>query len=419
MSPTFHETGPHAADLAAHAHVAPAPLSAAPPPPAAPPPSTGRATVYGYAPYWQDAMDQDWDRLTHIAIFSVGVASDGSLTSTGNWTGVAPDVVPVAHAHGVKVDLCVTSFYDSEHAAVLPDAGRRAALVEALGRQVDAYGADGVNVDFEGLDAAYMGDFTRFVQELAARVGEVYVATPAVDWSQAYDYPALAAASDGLFIMGYGYHWTGGDPGPNDPLAASSRWGTYAIDWTVADYLSTGAPADKIILGLPLYGQEWPAGTTVPGSAWGDGWSVELDEARGIAAAEGGLWDDASATAYVLRDGTQLWFDDDAALQARMHWAVETGLQGVGFWALGYEGSDPGFWDMVAAETTWDDGGTTPVDTGDTQGTDTDTDTDTPAGQAEVHHHAEDPGGCASVPGAGWLAVTVSGLLARRRARAR
>ncbi len=411
--------GPHAAQAAEYGHLPPAALSAAPPAPPAPPPATERATVYGYAPYWEDAMDQDWDSLTHLSIFSVGVNTDGTLTDTANWTSVAGEVIPVAHAYGVKVDLCVTSFYDDEHSAILPSASRRATLVNALAAQVEAYDADGVNVDFEGLDASLMGEFTAFVEELAARVPAVYVATPAIDWSGAYDYPALADASDGLFIMGYGYHWTGGDPGPNDQLYASSRWGTYALDWTIDDYLGTGAPADKIILGIPLYGQEWPAGTDIPGSAWDDGWSVTMDEAEAIYRDEGGQQDAASTTAYVLRSGTQLWFDDDANVQARIQFAMDRGLQGVGFWALGYEGADTAFWDMVASETRLESGtgGTDTTDPGTTDsGTDPGTDTtDTPAGRAEVVSGG-DPGGCATAPAAGWWAA-VLGLAAIRRRR--
>ena len=42
---------------------------------------------------------------------------------------------------------------------------------------------------------------------------EVVVDMPAVDWSDAYDESTLATLSDGLFIMGYDYHYSGGDPG--------------------------------------------------------------------------------------------------------------------------------------------------------------------------------------------------------------
>jgi len=47
----------------------------------------------------------------------------------------------------------------------------------------------------------------------------VTLATPAVDWSSAWDFNALATESDGLFIMGYDYYWKGSSTtGPVSPL---------------------------------------------------------------------------------------------------------------------------------------------------------------------------------------------------------
>ena len=72
---------------------------------------------------------------------------------------------------------------------------------------------------------------------------EVTIAMPAVDWNNAWDYNALASISDGLFIMGYGYHWSGSsNSGPNSPLTGPG----YTITWTVIDYLNK--PIDKKLL---------------------------------------------------------------------------------------------------------------------------------------------------------------------------
>ncbi len=45
-------------------------------------------------------------------------------------------------------------------------------------------------------------------------------------------------------------------------------------------------------------------------------------------------------------------YDDSDSLQVKVHWAVERGLAGVGFWALNYESGDSTFWQMVTDETT-------------------------------------------------------------------
>ena len=333
--------------------------AAAPPPP---PPSTGpvlppgrrpSSTVYGYHAYWTGSpLDIDFSRLTHVAVFNVELAADGSLSATSRWTDVAGDLVPLAHGYGTKVHLCVTSFDDSVTNAVLSSASRREAAASALQALVEDYGADGVNVDIEGLDASQRDNMTAFVAELAAAVGEVYVATPAIDWSDAYDYAALAAASDGLFIMGYDYHWGGGDPGPIAPLRGGSPWSDHALDWTVADYRSTGVPDDKLVLGLPLYGRQWSTDSSdVPGTSTGSSTAFLMYSALEEATARGSLYDTVTSTPYILEDDSQLWFDDIASVRDRIAYGIDEGLQGVGFWALQYEGDPATFWAMVSEET--------------------------------------------------------------------
>lgn len=316
-----------------------------------------RITVYGYHPYWgPDPTTLDFSRLTHLAIFNVDLQADGTLTDTDRWTAVAGDVVPLAHAEGVSVHLCITSFDDDVMASVLPDPAKRAVTIAQLVDLVDAYGADGVNVDFEGLDYELKDDFTAFIEELYPLVTELTIAMPAIDWNGSYDYDQLALSSDGLFIMGYDYHWRGGNPGPVSPLYGGDPWNQYSLEWSVDDYLTWGATRDKLILGLPLYGLEWPTTSNdVPGTSTGEGWTVYMSSGDAIAAEEGTDWDDTSLTPYILRESSQVWYDNTESLQYRIQWAVDADLQGIGFWALGYEGENSDFWDMVSGETAWDD----------------------------------------------------------------
>ena len=194
------------------------------------------------------------------------------------------------------------------------------------------------------MSSTHKSQLVSLVEELKERVDEVTVATPAIDWLGAYDYDALANASDGLFIMGYGYHWSGGDPGPLAPLYGGSPWSDYSLDWSVDDYLYYGAPADKIILGLPLYGRDWPTtSNSVPGSATGTGSSIVISSAISEAATYGRLYDTVTDTPYYFPDSvSQVWYDDNTSVREKISYAVDQNLLGVGFWALQYEGGDPG-----------------------------------------------------------------------------
>ncbi len=381
--------------------------------------------VYGYLPYWEYGPSRvPWEYLTHLAIFSVGANSDGSLSSTANWTSRAAEAVDLGHANGVSIHLCVTNFDSASQHSILSSPANRQRLVDALADQVHAYGADGVNVDFEGLDAQDKDAFVTFIQELKAAVDEVWIAMPAIDWWGSYDYDRLSAEADGLFIMGYEFYGTWGDPGPNAPLFNSPLWGTYAYDWVVDDYLAYGATLDKLVMGLPTYGHEWEvaAPEQVPTSATGGAWTMLYRDCADEFPIYGRNYDTDSDTPWYATPSTQVWCDDAESLGTRMEWLIwDAGLAGIGFWALGYDDNDPELWDRVAENTMVQDRGTTGGATGGTTGgatggTTGDDPAPPPSGRA--WDRVALAGGCAAAPlaGGGWaLALAALGALRRRR----
>ncbi|MFM2247634.1 MAG: hypothetical protein RL071_3708 [Pseudomonadota bacterium] len=316
------------------------------------PPTEGRpeVVVYGYLAYWAGSVETvPYASLTHLAIFNVDLRADGTLADTARWTTVAPRAVELAAPHGVRVHLTLTCFDADVMRAVLPSASRRATLVDQLGDLVESAGAHGVSVDCEGMPASLRGDFVTFLAALDARVPEISVALPSVDWSDAYDYAAIATHADQLFIMGYGYHWSGGDPGPNAPLEGGAGWPTWSLAWSVEDYREKGVPDEQIVLGLPLYGHRWPTtSTAVPGESTGVASTVTMENAVPEADAAGRCWDAHTLTPYALPSSrSQLWYDDTESVGLKAAWAVEQGLGGFGFWALDYEGADPDFWATI------------------------------------------------------------------------
>ncbi len=347
-------SGPHAAalhdvlagEVAVRAPVRrPTPLAL----PAVPPPATAR--VYGYQAYWAADLDAvPWDALTDLALFAAEATGSGTLTNTSRWSEAAR-ALALAEPYGVKVHLCVIQFTPSVLSELLGSATARAALVDALAAEVARTGAHGVNVDFEGVPASRRADMVSFTAALAARVPEVVLATPAVDWSNAWDYAALTDHAD-LFIMGYGYHWSGGSPGPVDPLYGRAPWGEKSLDWSIADYLDAGADPERVILGLPLYGIAWPTPNgSVPGTSTGTGRSVFYAEANGIAATSGPRFDAPSRTPWTFTGSEQLWYSNAASVLERTDAALDAGLAGVGFWALHYDDNDPALWDGLRART--------------------------------------------------------------------
>jgi Glycosyl hydrolases family 18/FlgD Ig-like domain len=312
--------------------------------------------VYGFHPYWMnDAYTAyEWSLLSAVAWFSLELDGGGQVADAHGWPWNA--FVTEAHAHGVPVLVTATLFDAVALDGLLANPAHRAAAVANVVAQVVAGGADGVCVDFEGVPHARKADLVTFLGELQSALSgavaspRLTIATPAVDWGDAFDYDQLAANCDQLVVMAYDYHWSGsGSAGPIAPLGG---WGTYDLPWTVNDYVTYGAPRDKMLLGVPYYGYEWGTVSGAAGAATtGAGLARTYGQAAGDAATFGSMWDAPSSTPWMAyQDPTwfQTWYDDSVSLAAKYAFAEAEDLAGVSIWALGYDGARPELWGALA-----------------------------------------------------------------------
>ncbi len=321
--------------------------------------------VYGYLPYWE--MDYDfphWELLTTVAWFSVNMNTEGDADDWNGWGGDATEaLVAEAHANGVLVTVTITNFSDSSIGALLGDPARRANAIETCLMLMSVHGVDGVNIDFEFVPASAKSDFVTFMSDLKQAVqaaqpnghaGHVTLAGPAVDWGKAYDYDQLLMHTDGIMIMAYGYHWQGGNPGPISPLYGGGKWGKYAVDFTIDDYLTYGGVENrhKIIVGLPFYGRSWPvASEAIPGTALSSGSAITFDVAAPEAETYGAGWDDDAKNPYYHKwsggELRQVWYDDQQSFGLKLAYIDEQDLGGLGIWALGYAGTREEYWQEI------------------------------------------------------------------------
>ena len=311
--------------------------------------------VFGYHPYWQGTKWQsyNYDLLTTIAYFSAETNSTGDLTNLHGWP--ATDLINKAHANGVEVVLTVTLFDKSDIETLLSHNSYRDRLIKNLLYEVNRAGADGVNIDFESFPESQKNNLVSFVKNLRKSLrdsipnAQVTLATPAVDWSNAWDFNALATESDGLFIMGYDYHWKGSTTtGPVAPLTG----GSYNITNTVNTYLSvTNNNYDKLILGNPYYGYEWPSNSGDKGASTTNvGTAVVFSTAESKALSYGKLWDSDSQTPWYRYQNPswfQTWYDDSLSLSNKYDFVISKKLGGVGIWALGYDEGYDELWNAL------------------------------------------------------------------------
>jgi len=203
--------------------------------------------VFGYVPYWMGNVWDSfrWSSLDTVAWFKIVVDYKGDLVSSPTYDPPA-DLISKAHANGVDVVLTVTSVDTSSTNTLIFSPTDYNKAADNIVAEVMRVGADGVNIDFELLDASNKARFTDFNQVVttkmhAAKSGsQVTSALPAIDWSDAYDIAGIATGTDGIVIMGYDYFgsWSS-EAGPVSPLYDPHWRSNYSLQDTVDTYFGS------------------------------------------------------------------------------------------------------------------------------------------------------------------------------------
>ena len=309
--------------------------------------------VIGYLPYWEyaDYINLDYELLTQINYFSAELDPYGNIINDHNWNNLY--LVTYAHDRNVKVKLCATLFGQNELTILLSDSLNRQNAINNLLELVINKNADGIDIDFELLPISQRDNLVLFMDNLSTAFHNemddpiITMATPAVDWNNAWDYDSLAQITDGLFIMGYNYFYSGSSTaGPVSPLGGYF----YDLEYTVNDYIQkTDSQLDKIILGLPYYGYDWPVVDNSPNSfTTGSGLAQTYSLAEPMAQNFGYIWNNESNTAWFsyqdALEWRQCWYDDSLSLSHKYQFAIDNQLSGVGIWALGYDNGYNELW---------------------------------------------------------------------------
>ena len=281
--------------------------------------------------------------LTYISPFSYQVRADGSLAAIQD-----EPVITAAYAQRAAPLMVITNFqdgnFDTELAnTILNDANVTQALIGNVIDVLQQKGYYGLNVDFERIDPdnrqAY-NDFLRKVVEALHPLG--YIVTTALApkpedytggaWHGAHDYRAHGEIVDFVIIMTYEWGWSGGEPYAVAPIDLVEDVVRYAV---------SVIPPEKIMIGVPLYGYDWPL-PYVPGGPWARRLSPQ--QAVQMAAQYGAqIQFDAQTQSpffyYYDVEGVQhvVWFEDARSIEAKLLLANKYGLRGVSYWVLGLE----------------------------------------------------------------------------------
>lgn len=330
------------------------------------------AEVVGYLPYWEmkaaTFADIDLTKVSSIVLFSIGWDGAGHLvTDAPGYRAITRSdttaFVAAAKAAGVRVLLSFTSFGATKNAAFFASPTARANLVREAAAFVTARGLDGADLDVELISGTYFDAYAATAGALRTALRKtnpnalVTVATNGNVSGARMAAKAIAAGADRAFLMGYAYRTAGSAPGMIDPLTRPSP--SLSLNKSLDLYVQNGAPLNRVILGLPLYGRGWPTQTASVGSPVrtgipNSGAAFFLEDLATMRATGTLIAEDRVAgeegTRLVRSVSGVIWqsfYDSRVNLETKMRVVLQRGLAGAGLWALGYSTGRPEYWTAI------------------------------------------------------------------------
>jgi spore germination protein YaaH len=278
--------------------------------------------------------------VVYPTYFDCGV--NGAVTGVDD-----PLVTGWAEARGIAVMPRLNCQNPTDENQILNEPAAGQAMIDQLASLCATYGYQGIQIDFEGAQPAERNPFTAFITALATRLhsqGDKLSTIVTAKYynimsgrAAMYDDAALSGPSDYVFVLDWGKHWTTSGPGGMDELP-----------WfkSVAEYTATLPNKSKFVLGMPMYGIDWPNG----GGPSNPGTPLEFNNITALQSEFGvtGEWEPVAADphfSYVDGNGVphSVWYSDKQSIEVRVALAESLGL-GVGLWHLGSE--DQSIWEL-------------------------------------------------------------------------
>ena len=270
------------------------------------------------------------------------------------------EYVTYCHQNGVEVWALVSNLENSDvnTSEVLTYTSRRETLINNLISSAIQYNLDGINVDFESLNASEVGDsYIEFIRELSLKCAnngivlsvDNYVPS---DYTAFYDREEQAAFADYIVIMAYDEHYAGSE---EEGSVASIGFVTNGVTDTLKE-----VPASQTILGVPFYTRVWSLTPTEDSTESEDdsyvlysldSYAAGMKEVQNLISANGAAatWSDEDGQYYVEyeNDGVtyKIWVEDATSIEEKLNVMKENDLAGASFWKLGLE--DSTIWDTI------------------------------------------------------------------------
>ena len=268
----------------------------------------------------------------------------------GDMSSVASDTyVATAHSRGLSVwtvandfDGAVNSSKDT-FSALSTYAGR-SKIIDTIVSETVRVGADGINIDFEKVNADCAPYFQEFIRELSVSCRtqglvlsiNAYVPT----YTKYLGRAELARTADYIVCMCYDEHTSGSE-------TAGSVSSLPFVQKGIRDTLKE-VPPEQTVIALPFFTRLWKvnenAAPTSSAMGMGEAAAWLSENAANV------VWDEETGQNYAEAkgvDGTsKIWIEDAQSISEKMKEVTAAGCAGVAEWKLGLETQD--IWQVIS-----------------------------------------------------------------------
>lgn len=319
---------------------------------------------------WHQVTNQDVNaRISEVlsSVSGVNVISPTWFYLNDNEGGVADlasqAYVDYCHQRNIQVWGLVSNFEspDVDDEAILRSRTKRQHFISEMAAKAEAYGLDGINLDFELISEECGPSYVQLVREMSLVMKSKGLIlsvdnTVPMSFSAHYDRGEQTEFADYMVMMGYDEHYSGSDEGS----VASISF----VETGIQDMLALGVPADRLILGMPFYTRIWEetpkTGVSDLEQASEDFIPYELTSRALGMEDQMSLINSHQAEIVWLEDCGQnyaewvengltykVWIEDLMSLEKRLQLIQTYGLAGGAFWKLELE--TPEVWGPIAS----------------------------------------------------------------------
>lgn len=300
-------------------------------------------TVGGYAyPFIEPAvLEQAFPAMKELPVFSYGFTFEGNLVPPQQddlW------LVEAAWKNGTRPLLVLTPFsqgaFNNQLVKIIVENETiQDQVINGLLETVRERGYAGVNIDFEYIlpenriqYAEFVGKVRKVMNDSGYKVSVALAPKTSDDQRgllvEGMDYALLGENADAVFLMTYEWGYTYGPPMAVAPLDKVRQ---------VVEYALTRIPGEKIILGIPNYGYDWPLpyvrGITRAATI-GNAEAVNIAAENGVSIEYAQI---SRAPWFTYKkSGIEhvVWFEDVRSIEAKLELAGAYGLLGAWYWDI-------------------------------------------------------------------------------------